>query len=107
MSYEVDYAELGFFVLLPNQTIGLTAYWKGDLESDIGAGHWFRLSVSLDPRRNLIEDSFGLLPQTVEISKELFSVDESDTWHAAIELRNPGPLSASFIVTVISTPIQY
>jgi hypothetical protein len=107
MSYEVDYAEVGGFYLLPNQTVGVTVYWTGDLTSDIGPYHWFRLSVILDPEENLIEDVFDALPQSVQISKEFFTVDKSRKYFAGIELTNPGPTPVSFVVAVLSTPSQY
>jgi len=107
MSYEVDYTEVGGVYLLANQTVALTVYWTGDLESDIGRYHWFRLSVILDPQENLIEDVFDALPQSVQISKEFFTVDKSETYYAGIELTNPGPTNVSLTVTVLSTPSQY
>ncbi len=107
MSYEVDYTEVGSVYLSPNQTVGLAVLWTGGVQSDIGRGHWFRLSVILDPQENLIEDTFSALPQSVQISKEFFTVDKSYTYYAGIELTNPGPTPVSLVVTVLSTPSQY
>jgi hypothetical protein len=107
MSYEVDYTEVGGVYLSPNQTVGLAVYWSGDLESDIGAHHWFRLSVVLDPEENLTEDVFGALPQSVEISKEFFMVDKSRRYYAGIELTNPDSTFVFLVITVLSTPSQY